>query len=173
MAVVRFENYLLLGALRTLERGTSEKNYYPYGNTPPHLRSSIPYTAVCITHTPEAISHARYLHSRNIVGATKGSAALENVSPRAFRRRLVRHPIFRDRYLHSSWSSATGAKKGSGAGNISPRESFPQTHRSVLAPSWLWSNRPWKPAPGGCDKKHRRVRYTRYASTQQPKLRKV
>ena len=30
-------------------------------------------------------------------------------------------------------------------------ESFPKTYRSVLAPSWLSSNRAWKTAPGGVD----------------------
>ena len=29
-------------------------------------------------------------------------------------------------------------------------ESFPKTRRSVLAPSWLSSNRAWKAAAGGC-----------------------
>ena len=36
--------------------------------------------------------------------------------------------------------------------------SFPKTCRSVLAHSWLSSNRAWKNAPGGCDI----LRHTRY-----------
>ena len=37
-------------------------------------------------------------------------------------------------------------------------ESFPKTYRSVLAPSWLPSNRAWKTAWGGCGI-HRRIWY--------------
>ena len=40
-------------------------------------------------------------------------------------------PIFRGGYLHSSWNSATGAKKKNVCiGKISPRESFPNTYIS-------------------------------------------
>ena len=67
-------------------------------------------------------------------------------------RELITRPsgsIFHARYLHSR-NSATGATKV-GLGNISPR-AFPYTHRSVLAPSWLSTNRASKNRP-------RRVRY--------------
>ena len=59
-------------------------------------------------------------------------------------------------YLHSSWNSATGAKKKRSVLEKSRREKAfrPRIYRSVLAllaPSWLSSNRAWKTAPGGCD----------------------
>ena len=37
-------------------------------------------------------------------------------------------------------------------------DSCPKTYRSMLAPSWLSSNRAWKTAPGVCDI-YRRLRY--------------
>ena len=62
-------------------------------------------------------------------------------------------------YLHSSWNSATGAKKkGLRWKNVAERKlsehvyivRYWQTCRSVLAPSWLSSNGAWKTAPGVC-----------------------
>ena len=40
-------------------------------------------------------------------------------------------------------------------------ESLPKAYRSVLAPSWLSSNRGWKTAPEGCGI-HRRIRVAAY-----------
>ena len=54
----------------------------------------LPYTAVSISHPPRPSFPARYLHSwDNSVGAKKVGAG--NISPRAFRRRIVRssHPL--------------------------------------------------------------------------------
>ena len=64
------------------------------------------------------------------------------------------HRFFHGRCLHSSWN-CVGAYKSWGTKHLVKR--FPKTYRSVLAPSWLSSNRAWKSAPGGCDI-HRRGR---------------
>ena len=56
-------------------------------------------------------------------------------------------PISRGGYLHSSWNSV-GAKNSRRWKVVG--ESFRKTHRSVLARSWLSSNRSWKNAPGVC-----------------------
>ena len=62
--------------------------------------------------------------------------------------------FFRGRYLHD-WSSA-GANKGRRWIHLA--ESSPNAYRSVLTPSWLSSNPPWKTAPGGCGIGNREVR---------------
>ena len=58
-------------------------------------------------------------------------------------------PLYHDRYLHSSWNSVGATKVG--VGNISPRAFRRRVCRSVMAPSWLLSNRAWKTAAGVCD----------------------
>lgn len=59
-------------------------------------------------------------------------------------------PIFNGRYL-DSWNSRRWKLLA---------ESFPKTYyRSVLTPSWLWSNRAWKRPRGACDT-HRIPSYT-------------
>ena len=57
--------------------------------------------------------------------------------------------------ISAVWNTL-GARKV-GVGMISP-SAFPKRYRSVLVPSSLSSNRPWKTATGGCDI-HHRVRY--------------
>ena len=73
-------------------------------------------------------------------------------------RRCVPHTpgtIFHARYL-DSWTKV-GGKKSRRRNHLA--ESFPKAYLvSVLAPSWLSSNRAWKTAPGGCDK-HRGIRH--------------
>ena len=66
-------------------------------------------------------------------------------------------PICHGQYLHS-WNSV-GVEKGRHWKHLA--ESFPKAYRSVLASSWLSSNRAWKTLPGGCDV-HRRLRYLVY-----------
>ena len=55
-------------------------------------------------------------------------------------------PIFHGRYLHSR--DSVGAKKRRLWKHLA--ESVPKTYGSVLASSWLSSNRAWKTSPGGC-----------------------
>ena len=54
-------------------------------------------------------------------------------------------PIFHARYLHSRKS--VGVKTRRRLKHLA--EGFPKTYRSVLAPSWLSSNRAWKNRPRG------------------------
>ena len=81
-------------------------------------------------------------------------------------------PIVHGRYLPSLVGIVPVGVKKLCIGNISRRELSKdvRSYRSVLAPSWLSSNRPWKTAPAGCDV-HRRISYIcRYPLPQQPAL---
>ena len=67
---------------------------------------------------------------------------------------LISHPpgsMFHGRYLHGSWKSVGIIRYHKGRRCKHLPESFPKTGRSVLAHSWLPSNRAWKTAAGACD----------------------
>ena len=62
-----------------------------------------------------------------------------------------------------SWNSV-GAQNGRRWKHLA--ESFPNTCRSVLTPSWLSSDRAWKAALEECDTHRRRIQYLTRAFVQ-------
>ena len=103
------------------------------------------------------VEHVAYMGSRKRCGVRNNNAVgallLRDTYPCSTVSTTLSHPpgpVFHGRYLRS-WSTAVvSVPKKVGAGNFFD-DSFPKTCRSVLAPSWLSSNRPWKIAPGVCD----------------------
>ena len=64
------------------QRDSNSPTIVPVGFT-----VDVPYTTVCITHPPGPFFHDQHLHSWNSVDAK--NVGVGNISPRAFRRRMI------------------------------------------------------------------------------------